>query len=408
MEFDVKKKETPTLFPQSEKFILAFIIQILFAGAVCAQSSPGTAAPTPVVASPPPAVATAVATEADLLQRRMEKARALTAAHQLTSAATELESIRASVKDNVVRNNSSLMLMGIYLEDGNYARAESLLEETFKGRSSKNEASVRTYFALAGQAVNGARAHVGRYRTFGIDVSSPGLPAEAVTDLDRLRSLLERMSAQGKELIKENAKANDAFALLEDISGIRTALARDTGDRAKWDTEHSAARARLATLPTEIASLGGVPALPAEAADSSTRNAHPTGPAPAPVADNNLSGAAREPSVPSASENTRSADVPTPAPGTSLFEVGSLSEKATSKVLPVYPQMARNQGVSGLVRVKIVVDESGSVASIVWSEGPMLLRQAAQDALRQWKFQPVVVDGKPVRATGYVDFGFSR
>ena len=191
----MKKKETVSFTPRSKKFILAFSIQIFIAAAVCAQSSPGSPKP-PVVPSSAPVVATAVA--ADAVQKRMEQARALAAAHQLTAAATELESIRASVKDDVVRNLSSLMLMGIYLEDGNYARAESLLEETFKGRSSKNEASVRTYFALAGQAVNGARAHVGRYRSFGINVSSPGLPAEAVNDLDRLRSLLERMSAQGK------------------------------------------------------------------------------------------------------------------------------------------------------------------------------------------------------------------
>jgi hypothetical protein len=130
-------------------------------------------------------MASSMVTEADALQRRMERARALAASHQLIAAATELESIRASAKDEVSRNVSSLMLMGIYLEDGNYARAESMLEETFKQRSSKNESSVRTYFALAGQAVNGARAHVARYRTFGINVSSTALPAEATADLER-------------------------------------------------------------------------------------------------------------------------------------------------------------------------------------------------------------------------------
>ena len=74
----------------------------------------------------------------------------------------------------------------------------------------------------------------------------------------------------------------------------------------------------------------------------------------------------------------------------------------------LYPQIAKNTGVSGLVRVKLVIDESGSVANILWTEGPLVLRQAAQDAVRQWKFQPVVIDGKPVRASGYIDFGFSR
>ena len=399
----MNKKETTSLFPQSRHFILAFIAQILIVGAVCAQSAPSTAAPTPVVASSTPAVATAFAAEADL-QRRMERARALAAAHQLTAAATELESIHASVKDDVVRSNSSLMLMGIYLEEGNYARAESLLEETFKERSLKNEVSVRTYFALAGQAVNGARLHVGRYRTFGINVSSSGLPVEALTDLDRLRSLLERMSAQGRELIKENAKANDAFALLEDISGIRTLLARDTDDRAKWDAEHSAARARLATMPTEIASIGGIPAMPPDVVDS-TRNAHLSGAGTAAVPISNQPAPAQVTTKP---ENNAATPTAATVNRVSTFEVGSLTDKATSRVTPVYPQGAKNAGVSGLVRIKIVVDESGSVANIVWSEGPVLLRQAAQDALRQWKFQPVMVDGKAVRATGYVDFGFSR
>ena len=89
-------------------------------------------------------------------------------------------------------------------------------------------------------------------------------------------------------------------------------------------------------------------------------------------------------------------------------DVGSLFEKATKKVEPAYPQTAKNVGVSGLVRVKVVIDESGSVSNIVWTEGPLLLRQAAQDAVRQWKFRPVIIDGRPVRAAGYIDFGFTR
>ena len=405
----MNRKETPNYVRRSNQLILAFSIQVLIAAGVCAQSIPNS---DPTASGPAAAPVMATGTMADALQKRMERARALAGAHQLTAAATELESIRASVKDEVVRNNSSLMLMGIYLEDGNYARAESLLEETFKEHSAKNDGSMRTYFALAGQAVNGARAHLGRYRSFGINVSSPGLPPEAINDLDRLRSLLERISAQGKELVRDNAKANDAFALLEDISGIRTTLARDAEDRTKWETEYSAARARLATLPAEIASLAGTD-------ESLTRNAHPPASSPAPMNSANNSNAANQPApaetapgsaAPTGTNNDASAnaEVRKPANGSSILEVGSLAERATSKVIPNYPQLAKNGGVSGLVRIKVVVDETGSVSNIVWTEGPMLLRQAAQDALRQWKFQPIVVDGKPVRATGYVDFGFAR
>jgi TonB family protein len=409
----VNRKETPSSVSPSRQFIFAFSLQILLAVAVNAQSSPGSSDP-PASGSPAatPPVATVMTGEA--LQKRLERARALAGAHQLTAAASELESIRASVKDDVVRNNSSLMLMGIYLEDGNYARAESLLEEAFKERSAKNEGSIRTYFALAGQAVNGARAHLGRYRTFGINVSSSALPTEAVNDLERLRSLLERMSAQGKTLVRDNAKANDAFALLEDISGIRATLARDDADRSKWETEYSAARARLATLPTESALAGISPASGVD--ESLTRNAHPYSPTNA-AGDSPVTkptevsqGAANvaAPAQGASNEPEPTADFKKTGAGSSLVEVGSLTERSTSKVIPNYPQLAKSGNVSGLVRIKIVVDETGSVSSIVWTEGPMLLRQAAQDALRKWKFQPVVVDGKPVRATGYVDFGFAR
>jgi len=351
-----------------------------------------------------PAVVTpsAPSQSSEQLQKRLERARALAAAHQLPAAASEMESVRSLVKDDVVRNSSTLMLMGIYLEDGNYARAESLLEETFKERAQKKDASINTFFALAGQAVNGARAHVARYRLFGINVSSQSMPPEAAADLDRLRSLLERMHAQGKELVRENAKANDAFALLEDISGIRTTLAKDYEDRGKWETEHSLARARLATLPTEIASISTVPAMPSEVVESATRSASQTvAAAVAPTPTELPKG------TPLASEN-KGAAPSVPPLGSGALEVGSLTEKAINRVTPVYPQTARNAGVSGLVRVKIVVDENGAVAGIVWAEGPMLLRQAAQDALRQWKFQPVIIEGKPVKATGYVDFGFAR
>src|SRR5438105_1068399 len=188
---------------------------ILAAAAVCAQASSGAATASTATKQPaatttqsPGSVAQSVSASnagtGETTRKRIERARALAAAHQLSSAAGELESIRAQVKDDVVRNLASVMLIGIYLEDGNYARAESLLEEAFKECSSQHEVAVRVYFALAGQAVNGARSHVARYRTFGLDIGNAELPAEATGDLDRLRSFLERVLAQAKDLMKAN------------------------------------------------------------------------------------------------------------------------------------------------------------------------------------------------------------
>ena len=417
----MRRQAIISFIPSFKGFILIICVLVITASGVRGQSTPADPQPSPGATQPGPAVAQPAPvapnpnTDAEAVQKRMERARALAAAHQLTSAATEFESIRASVRDEVVRNLASVMLMGIYLEDGNYMRAESLLEETFRDRSARNDASVRTYFALAGQAVNGARSHLGRYRSFGINVSSTGLPSEAAGDLERLRSLLERMVAQAKELTKADPKGYDVLALLEDVAGIRASLARDSEDRQRWENEYALAREKLASSKLQIASLDGIPGMPVGQAlpvdspvDSKTQSIAATGSTQvtektrATETMQETTDASPSPHLPAR------ATAPTANGEQKTLEVGSLTDKGTSKIVPTYPQIAKSAGVSGLVRVKVVVDEKGSVASIAWIEGPMLLRQAAQDAARQWKFPPTIVDGKPVRVAGYIDFAFSR
>ena len=67
-----------------------------------------------------------------------------------------------------------------------------------------------------------------------------------------------------------------------------------------------------------------------------------------------------------------------------------------SSVQPVYPQMARTQRISGDVKIDALIDENGRVTGMKVVSGPVLLHQAAMDALRQWKYRPAMLDGKPV------------
>ncbi|MDQ3321992.1 MAG: energy transducer TonB [Acidobacteriota bacterium] len=87
--------------------------------------------------------------------------------------------------------------------------------------------------------------------------------------------------------------------------------------------------------------------------------------------------------------------------------VGSLVDYATQKSNPVYPPAARSMRTSGVVRVELMVDESGQVAEVQKTSGPALLQRAATDAVKKWKFKPFVRDGEPVKATGFVSFNFS-
>ena len=68
--------------------------------------------------------------------------------------------------------------------------------------------------------------------------------------------------------------------------------------------------------------------------------------------------------------------------------------------------MAKQSGTTGLVRVHVIV-EGGKVIAVSRSEGPILLRSAAEDAVRQWSFQVVSIEGRPTRLSGYIDFNFS-
>ncbi|MGH9967189.1 MAG: TonB family protein [Pyrinomonadaceae bacterium] len=337
------------------------------------------------------------------VQARIERARALAAAHQLEAAVRELESVRSAAKEDVVRNVASVMLMSIYLEEGNYARAESLLEETFRTRSAQTGGSIRTYFALAGQAVNGARAHLARYRSFGINVSDSALPPEALNDLDRLRSLLERMIAQAKEITKDTSKAYDSLALLEDVLGIRLSLARDGEDREKWEKEYAGARQGLVSSQTEMASLDGIPTLQSQVGRA-------TSPADAPSSVGNSKTETLKPDISQhsdASDRNGGAAEPNNSVDSDTLSIGSLNHWATKKVVPVYPQAAKAAGATGVVRVYLTTDEDGRVANISHSEGPVLLRKAAEDTARLWRFQPTVVAGKRFRLTGYIEFTFT-
>lgn len=398
--------------------ILPIFLVLLVAARLCAQSSaPAVSTPTPTP-TPTSEQSGSQVDPASLSASRIERARALAAAHQLDAAAAELEAIRKSAQDDVERNVTSVMLMGIYLEEANYVRAKSLLDEDFQARSSKNDAAVRTYFAIAGQALNGARAHLARYRSFGINVSDENLQPEARHDLDLLRSLLERLAAQAREIVSDR-KTYDALALLEDVLGIRLLLATSSEDRSQWEADYASAREMLASSETQIASLGGVPSLQASTSRTSTapspiKKEPPTSTTePNPASSSPAVAATVQPdqkkvSSVSVAQVAGPADKPTTkAEEPETINAGQLNTRATKRVLPVYPSIAKTSGTQGVVKVYVTIDETGKVAQISSSEGPILLRQSAELAARGWRFPPTLVDGKAIRLAGYIEFNFT-
>jgi TonB family protein len=78
------------------------------------------------------------------------------------------------------------------------------------------------------------------------------------------------------------------------------------------------------------------------------------------------------------------------------------------RAMPVYPLNAKEAGIAGDVVIKTTIDQKGTVMDMHVVSGPLMLRQAALDALRRWKFEPSKLDGQPISVQMLVTIKFSR
>ncbi len=84
----------------------------------------------------------------------------------------------------------------------------------------------------------------------------------------------------------------------------------------------------------------------------------------------------------------------------------AMAQRIVYRVLPEYPEHARQAGVQGRVVLDTVVSRDGAVTQMKLVSGPSVLSQAAMDAVRWWRYEPYSVNGQPasVETTVAVDF----
>lgn len=96
-----------------------------------------------------------------------------------------------------------------------------------------------------------------------------------------------------------------------------------------------------------------------------------------------------------------------PIPSIVRRSEGVIAGNALVRVAPDYPALARNGNITGEVKVEILISEDGKVVSTKVLGGHGLLQKAALDAARQWKFNPTLLNGTPVKVQGVITFRFS-
>jgi len=66
------------------------------------------------------------------------------------------------------------------------------------------------------------------------------------------------------------------------------------------------------------------------------------------------------------------------------------------RVEPVYPPLARQARISGTVKLTGVIGVDGRIRELQVVNGHPLLARVALEAVRQWVYEPTLLNGKPV------------
>jgi TonB family protein len=76
-------------------------------------------------------------------------------------------------------------------------------------------------------------------------------------------------------------------------------------------------------------------------------------------------------------------------------DAAELQEHIEHSVAPVYPEVARKAGIEGDVALRVTVSTDGRVSGIRVLDGPPILARAAVQAVQQWQYQTLVINGEP-------------
>jgi len=98
-----------------------------------------------------------------------------------------------------------------------------------------------------------------------------------------------------------------------------------------------------------------------------------------------------------------------PAGAVARIKVGGnvQESKIVTKVPPVYPQLAKQARVSGVIHLAAIIGKDGTVQELHSLGGPALLIQAAMDAVKQWVYAPTYLNGEPVTVETTIDINFT-
>jgi TonB family protein len=151
---------------------------------------------------------------------------------------------------------------------------------------------------------------------------------------------------------------------------------------------------------------------PATAPDSAPPRDSGAGSGSAPEAKSGTGGPAEHTGTPAGASTllTRSGGAAGSTPGgTKQVQVSSgvMATNLVESHEPDYPRLAKLSHLEGPVVMEVLISDRGTVDRINVVKGHRLLRGAAMDAVKNWKYRPYTVNGEPVDVSTTVTVNFS-
>ncbi|HEX4230402.1 MAG TPA: energy transducer TonB [Bryobacteraceae bacterium] len=94
-------------------------------------------------------------------------------------------------------------------------------------------------------------------------------------------------------------------------------------------------------------------------------------------------------------------------PGPLRVSQGVQEAKLIRRVMPRYPPLAVQTREFGTVHLVAIIGRDGRVRNVQVLDGPMFLRQAAVEAIKQWVYRPTLLNGEPVDVIAPIDVHFT-
>ena len=93
--------------------------------------------------------------------------------------------------------------------------------------------------------------------------------------------------------------------------------------------------------------------------------------------------------------------------GPARISGGVMAGRILSKTIPVYPPIAKAAHVGGTVVLHAIISKSGKIDQLQAVSGPAMLQGAALDAVRQWRYQPYLLNGEPTEVDTTITVNFN-